>query len=73
MRMAAVAAHENAMVQCVFLSNPLTDGINGVPFHVVPLDGIRLHDLLSRFLHLLYGRFLPRVPILVCRGCDLNV
>jgi hypothetical protein len=60
---AAVAAHENALVQGIALCDTLADGVDGVPLDALPLDVVWLEDLLCVFLDLLGGGLLPGIPI----------
>ena len=73
MRMAGITTHENPLVQGIFISDTLADGVDRVPFDAVPLDVIRLENPLSGSLDLVRRGRLSRVPVGVCRRCDLHV
>lgn len=72
-RVAGISAQEDAMVQSVAVRNALTYGVDRVPFHPFPFDGVRREDSLGGCLHLLGSGSLARVPVRVCRRGDLDV
>ena len=61
------------MVYSVLLCNALPNWIDRVPFYTIPLNVIRLQDLLRSRLHLFLGSLLARIEVLVCRSCNLDV
>src|SRR2546423_7671251 len=71
--MTDVAAHEDAMVERVFVRDALANWIDRVPLHPVPFEVVRLEDLDCCCLHLFDGGCFAGVEVRVCRGCGLDV
>ena len=73
MSVTGIATEEDSLIDRVFLCYALTDWIVGVPFHVVPLDEIRLQDPLCRSLHVFLRSLSPRIDILVVGALKLDI
>lgn len=73
MCMARITTKKDAVIERVAFRDALAYGVDREPFHPLPLDKVRLQDLLCRVLHLVDGGRLPWVPVWVCGGGDLDV
>ena len=70
---AHIATHEDPVVESIFISDALADGINGVPFYSIPLAPVRLKYAFGCDLDFLDCRGLARVEFGVRGAGDLDV
>ena len=73
MRMTTIAAHKDSMIYRVFVRNPLTNWIDGIPLHPIPLNVVGLQNPFRRRLHFCLRSLLPGIEIFVCGGRNLDV
>lgn len=71
--MAGVTTEEDAVVESVIVGDTLTNWIDGVPVNMLPVNLVRLQDLLRGRLDFIDRRRLARVEVGVCRRCNLDV
>lgn len=68
-----VAAQENSLIQGIFIRNSLANRVDGIPFYMLPLDGVGLENLLGGSLYLCFSGCLSWTPVGIRGRRDLDV
>lgn len=59
----SVAAQENSLIQGILIRDSLANRVDRIPFHMLPLDRVRLQNLLGGSLYLCFGGCLSWAPV----------